>query len=352
MDRARRTRHDAGPERREVELLEARMVKHRDIHRRNAVCRSALLALNRLHNEKRIELLEEHHRGAVVDAAHHAEDTAEAVEERHWDANAVARGEILARADPEAVVRDVAVGELHALREASRAARVLHVHDVVHVARRLTRDILLLRHLARERLHLVERVHAAMLLRPQVEHPLEVRVLRALEGATRALLELGDKRVDDFDVVAIAVAVDHEQVLGVRLLEREVDFLALVVDVERQEYRADLRRREHEDDPVGDVRRPERDLFSALHAERHKPLRDVVDFLGELEPREAVVAVSIDHRIVLAAARDRLVEKLAKRVLARNRQVVPRNASRDGLSERRLARRCSKWICQFKHTTP
>ena len=176
-----------------------------------------------------------------------------------------------------------------------------------------------------------------------------MRVLGALERAARTLLQLGDKRVDDLDVVAIAVAVDHEQVLGVGLLEREVNFLALVVDVERQEYRAYLRRREHEDDPVGNVRRPERNLFAALDAERHKSLGNVVDFLGELEPSKTVVAVCIDYRVVLAAARNRLVEKLTKRIFARDRQVVPRNARRDGLRERRLAGRCSKRICQLEH---
>jgi hypothetical protein len=31
---------------------------------------------------------------------------------------------------------------------------------------------------------------------------------------------------------------------------------------------------------------------------------------------------------------------------------VPRNARRDGLSERRLAGRCAERISQFKHTTP
>ena len=229
----------------------------------------------------------------------------------------------------------------------SREERFWHApiqKPVVHVHRRLAGEVLLLRDLAGERLHLVERVHAAVLLGAEVEHPLEVRVLGALQRAARALLQLRDERVDDLDVVAVAVAVDDEQVLGVGLLQGEVDLLALVVDVERQQDRADLGRREHQHHPVRHVRRPERHLFAALDAERHQALGDVVDLLGELEPGEPVVAVGVDDRVVLAAPRDRLVEKLAERVLARHRQVVPGNAGRDGLGERRLSRRSAEWI--------
>ena len=326
VDRARGAGHDAGPEAREVELLEERMVQHGDVHRRHAVRRRAALALDGGHHLHRVELLEEHHRRAVVDAAHDAEDASEAVEERHGDADAVARRQVLARADPKAVVRYVAVGELYALGEAGRAAGVLHVHDVVDAAFRLAREVVLPRRLDGERHHLVERVHSPVLLAAEEHDPLQVGVLRGLEAVPWADLELRDELVQNLHVVAVAEARDYEDVLRVGLPEREVELALLVVGVERQEDGADLRGGEHQDDPVRDVRGPEGDLLAVPDAEGHEAAREAVDLLAELVPRKPEVAVGVDDGVVLAASRDRLVEELPERVLPGNRQVVPWHA--------------------------
>ena len=254
-----------------------------------------------------------------------------------------------AGADPEAVVRDVAVRELHALREARGAARVLHVDDVVHVALGLAREVVLPRRLHREGEHLVERVHAAVLLAAEEHHALQVRVLRALDRAARLLAQLGHERVDHVHVRAVAVAGDDEEVLGVGLREREVHLVLFVVRVERQEDRADLGGREHEHHPVGHVRGPEGDLLAALHAEGHEAAREAVHLLAELVPGEAEVAVGVDDGVVLAAARDRLVEELPERVLARDGQVVPGHAAADALGERRLRGRRTEWVRELEH---
>ena len=307
MDGTRRARHDARPQGAEVEAAEERMIQHRNIHRRHAVGGRALLALDRGHHLHRVELLEEHHRRAVVHAAHDAQHAAEAVEERHRYADTVAAREVLACADPEAVVRDVAVGKHHALREARRSARVLHVDDVVDVDFALTRKILGGGRLVREALHLVERIHAAMLLAAKEENALEVRILRALQLAARTFLQLGDEVVQNLHIVAVTVAVYDEKVLRIGLLERKVDLGRLVVDVERQQYRADLGGREHEHDPVRNVRRPKRDLLAPLDAKRHEAPGDEIDLFAKLVPCKSIVAIGVDHGIVLATASDRLV---------------------------------------------
>ena len=59
VDRARGAGHDAGPEAREVELREERVVEHGDVHRRHAVRRRAALALDGGHHLHRVELLED-----------------------------------------------------------------------------------------------------------------------------------------------------------------------------------------------------------------------------------------------------------------------------------------------------
>ena len=163
MNGARRTGHYSGAKRTEIELREERMVEHRDVHRGDAVSGGAFLLLDGCHDLYRIELLEEHHRRPVVHAAHHAQHTTEAVEERHGDADTVAAGKVLACTDPETVVRDIPVRKLNALREARSSGGVLHVHDIVHVALCLARKIRLLRRFAGKALDLVQRIHAAVL---------------------------------------------------------------------------------------------------------------------------------------------------------------------------------------------
>ena len=301
-----------------------------------AVRRRAALALDGGHHLHRVELLEEHHRRAVVDAAHDAEDASEAVEERHGDAHAVAAGEVLAGSDPEAVVRDVAVRKLYALRESRRAGRVLHVDDVVHVALRLTREIRLMRRLAGEALHLVEGVHSAVLFAAEEEYALEARILRAVQLAARLLLQLGDELVYHLHIVAVAETVDDEEVLRVGLLECEVHLLRLVVRVERQEDGADLRGGEHENHPVRNVRRPERDLLALLYAKRHQPLSNEIHLLAEFKPGKTEIAIGVHDGVILAATCDGLVKKLAECVFAGDRQVVPRHTCRNALVERRL----------------
>ena len=343
-----RTGHDAGAEGTEIKLGEERMVEHRDVHRGNAVRCGALLLLYGRHHLHGVELLEEHHRRTVVHAAHHAKHAAEAVEERNGDANTIAAGEVLAGSDPEAVVRDVAVRELDALREAGRAGRVLHVHHIVHVAFCLTGKIFLLRRFAGEALHLIQRVHPAVLLAAEEENALEARILRAVQLATRLLLELRNELVDDLHVVAITESVDYEEVFGIGLLEREVHFLGLVVRVERQQNGAYLRGGKHENHPVRDVRRPECDLLTLLDAERHQPLGDKIDLLAEFKPRKTEIAIGIHDGIVLAATRNRLIKKLPKRVLAGDGQVVPRHSCRNALVERRLGRGGPVRICKIE----
>ena len=86
-----------------------------------------------LQHEPRVELLHDDHGGAVRKVRHDAQHATEAVEERNGQRHAVVGSELLAFADIEAVVQDVAVREHDALRKARGAGRVLHHHHVVVV---------------------------------------------------------------------------------------------------------------------------------------------------------------------------------------------------------------------------
>jgi len=212
----------------------------------------------------------------------------------------------------------------------------------------LTRLIVGVRRLHRQRKQLVDRVHAAMLLRTEEKDALQARIACGHELPPRLLLKLGNQLIERLDVVGIAKPVDQKEVFGVRLLEREIDLRRLVVRVERQQNGADLRGRKHQRDPMRDIGGPQRDLLAATNTERHQAARQPVNLFAKLVPGQAEVAVRIDQSILRAAARDRLVEQLPERVVARHRQIVPRHAGRNRVLERRPARRAAVRVRQFE----
>ena len=112
---------------------ERRVLQLGDEHRGHAVERRAPLVVHRLQHGQRVERVarEHHRRDPMRHAGQHAQDHAEAVVERHRDADAVRLGEPHRLADEEPVVQDVVVRERGALRRARRAAGELDVDRVV-----------------------------------------------------------------------------------------------------------------------------------------------------------------------------------------------------------------------------
>ena len=88
-----RAGHDAGAQRRQIELGEPRVAELGDEHRRHAVERRAALGLHGLEHRERVERFRRHDDArAAAGAAEVAEHHAEAVVERHRHADAVALG--------------------------------------------------------------------------------------------------------------------------------------------------------------------------------------------------------------------------------------------------------------------
>ena len=128
LDRAGRAGHDAGAQRRQVELRKFGMVEFGDEHGRHAVERGASLLLDGLQRRQRIEAFAGiDHRGAERDGGEIAHHHAEAVIERHRNADAVALGQPHRAADEIAVVEDVVMRQRDALGRSGGAAGELDV---------------------------------------------------------------------------------------------------------------------------------------------------------------------------------------------------------------------------------
>ena len=107
---------------------ERRVLQLGDVHRRHAVDRRGPLFFDRVERRAGLKILgRDDHRRAVDGAGQRAQHAAEAVIERHGNAEAVVLGELLAAADVIGVEQQIAVAEHGGFGEAGRAGGVLDV---------------------------------------------------------------------------------------------------------------------------------------------------------------------------------------------------------------------------------
>src|SRR5439155_7031151 len=98
---------------------------------RHAVECGASLVMDRCEHAPGVERLDDAETAAMREGAHDADDTAEAVEQRHTETQAIVRREPKHFAGRVAVVENVAAGEHHPLGKSSGSRRGLHGGDRV-----------------------------------------------------------------------------------------------------------------------------------------------------------------------------------------------------------------------------
>ena len=249
-----------------------------DEHRRHAVERRAALLLHRLERRARLEgRAPGDHAGAVGDAAEVAHDHAEAVVERHGDADAVVLRVAAQLADEEPVVEDVVVAERRALGEAGGAARVLDVDRVVELQARGA---------VAQRLGV-----GAVRLGEQL-----VPVGRAEEDDALERREVAADLVDHRDVVRGLERLRADEQPAAGLLERVGELGRPVGGVDVHEDDARLRGRELRQRPLGAVRRPDADAVADLEPRGHERASEPVGRRVELRVGHAGSLVARDER--------------------------------------------------------
>src|SRR5574337_62687 len=319
LGRARRAGHDAGAQAGQVELLEARMVELGDEHRRHAVQAGAVLGLHRLEHGQRVErVVRVDDAAAVRDAGQVAEHHAEAVVQRHRNAEPVRRREAHAFADEEAVVQDVAVRQRRALREARGAAGELDVDRVGGLQGLL--------HLGHARVGRVaagqqirEALQAGLLLalagHVDPDHAAQMRQPRRRELARHAMRMLRREFAQHAQVVAGLEARHRHQRAAADLVQRVFELRGAVRRVDVDQDQAGLRGRELHQHPLHVVVRPDADPLarreSALEQRAGEPGR-----LGrERSVAVAPLLVRAHQRVAFRLARSHRVEEVADRLL-------------------------------------
>ena len=254
--RTERAGHDAGPQRREIEAGEIGRLQLSEEHRRHAVQRGAALAVNRLEHARRVERFDRAQPRAVSERAEDADDAAEAMEQRHAEAETVGRGESQDAAERTAVVDDVAAREHHAFRKPGGSRRVLHVDHVVEADA--------LRVGVQDGVADAARAGSHVLIRNQAGRHVVADEDDSTQRGQRAAH--GADLVEGRDIVDAAETLDRDKRRGFALAEEIINLGRAQRGIHRDENRADLRERELEHDPLGNIGRPQRDAIRAALA--------------------------------------------------------------------------------------
>ncbi len=243
-------------------------------------------------------------------AQHHAE----AVVQRHRNAQPVGAGQAHRLADEEAVVQDIAVRQRRALREAGGAAGELDVDRVVGVERGGDlRQPRILRIAAGD--EIVEAQHAGHLLLAQMDHGFQVRQARRNECARRAAGQFRRQRLDHLDIVAVLEFGHRDQGLAADLVDRVFQFRQAVGGIDVDQHHADLGGRELGQQPLRIVVRPDADPVAALQAQIQQCAGQPPRFGLQFAVGIAQLLMAGNQRLAVRHALHHRVEKTADGLL-------------------------------------
>ena len=288
------------------------MIELGDEHGRHAVERGAALGRDGLERRQRIEALgREHHRCAMRDRGEIAQHHAEAVIERHRDADAVARRETHRRAGEVAVVEQVVVGERRAFGRAGGAAGELDIDGVIELERRRQRRLRAAFAVAAHAHHVVEAIEAAALVGANADEGGERRQALGLEPARRAAVEFGRQFAQHADIIARLERIGGDEGAAADLVERIVELGQAIGGVDVDQNEPGLGGRELGHDPFGVVGRPDADALARPETERDEARGQRIDAALQFAIGPVHVLVPHHHRIALGPALGRRVEETA-----------------------------------------
>ena len=303
LDRAGRARHDAGAQRFQVEAREFGMIEFGDEHGRHAVERGAFFALDRLQRRQRIKALAGiDHGRAERDGSEIAHHHAEAVIERHRNADAVVFRQPHRAADEIAVVEDVVVRQRHALRRARGAAGELNIDRIVELQRRSELRKLLAVPRAAHTCDVLEGDGARTFGAADLDHRAQLRQPRRLEFARPRGRKLRQQRIQHLHVVRGLESGRGDDRCAADFGQREFEFAQAVGGIDGDENEPGFGGSELRQRPFRAIERPHPDPRAALEPKPKKARRQRVDTLGKFFPGPAHVMARRNQRLAIAPA--------------------------------------------------
>ena len=306
--RAGRARHDAGAQGREVEARELRMLEFGDEHGGDAIERRAPLRLHGLEHLQRVERrAREDHRRAVGDAREVAEHHAEAVVQRHRNADPIGLRERQGLTDEHAVVENVVMSEGGALGVPGGPARELNVDGLVELqqGRQLVEPLAMAGLAARQQLG--ERDVAR---RRAIDLNQCAQTWQALgaQAPRRRAGDLGRERRQHADIVARFERARRDQRRAGDLVERVFELGQAIGRVDVDQDETGLGGGELGDHPLRVVGRPNPDPIAGLQSQRQQTGGAGIDPRLQLRVGPTHVLVGCDQRVAVGPARGDAIE--------------------------------------------
>ena len=299
------------------------MIEFGDEHGRHAVERGAFLPLDGLQRRQRIEAFAGiDHGRAERDGGEIAHHHAEAVIERHGNADAVLFGQAHRAADEIAVVEDVVMRQRHALGRARGAAGELNIDRIVELQRPGEFGKLLAVPRAAHLRHVLEGEGAGTFGAADLDHRAQLRQPLRLQFARLRCRKLRQQRVQHLHVVGGLERGRGDDRGAADFCQREFEFAQAIgwIDGDENEPRfggGKLRQR-----PFRPVQRPHPDPRAAFQAKREKARRQRIDTFGKFLPGPAHVMAWRHQRLAIAPALrrpDRGSARWCRRAAARRR---------------------------------
>jgi hypothetical protein len=248
-------------------------------------------------------------RHACKVAQHHAE----AVIQRHRDAQAIVLREAHGHAAEVAVVEDVVVSEGRALRRTGRARGELDVDRIVAL-QLLAERLQLVELVATRRLQQLREIdHARRDVIAEADDQFERGHLPGAQLAGRTVRDLGQQLGQDREVVARFERWRHDERPTLHQVECVLQFGAPVrrIDVDQDQSR--LGRCELRQQPLGVVLRPDADAIAGHESKAQQACGERVHGVLQLAPRPASILMAHDQRLAICKALDGPVEAAADR---------------------------------------
>ena len=309
---ARRAGHDAGAQRGQIEFLESRVVQLGDEHGGHAVQAGAFFVLHRFQHGERVEaVIGVDDGGAMREAGQVAQHHAEAVVQRHGNAQAVGSGELHALADEEPVVQNVAVRQRGALGEAGGAAGELDVDRVGGLE--LGGGLGHARVVSVTACQQIGEAHQPRLVRAlpgliDPHHRVQVWQLLRFEQARLAVCPLGRQLAQHAQVVAGLEARHGHQQLAIDLVQRVFHLAGAVGRVDVHQNQTHLGGGQLHQQPLGVVVRPDRHPVARHQAQAQQGARQAAGLGLQFTVGQASPLMHAHQRLVIGLALDHVVK--------------------------------------------
>ena len=214
-----------------------------------------------------------------------------------------------------AVVDHIVVGEHDTLGKAGGAGGVLHVGHVVGPHGGGAAADLLGGRLPRQGQGLLPG-QAPGLPVANGDHVAQEGEAFAVQGLPRlGALQLGAELGDDLGIVAVPVAVDHHQGVGVGLAQEVLRLVDLVGGVHRHQHRADLGGGPEGDEPGGHIGGPDGHLVPGLHPQGDQGPGKLVHVVPELGIGPGIVQRGVFEGVLVGELLHHFVQHLGEGIV-------------------------------------